>query len=180
MSKIDEMLKNEKVEWRKLGEVCDIKRGRVISKSYLEQHIGNYPVYSSQTRNDGEIGRINTYDFNGEYTTWTTDGAYAGTIFYRSGKFSITNICGLIQPKNRKDLLVKFITYWLQIKAKKYVKDGSGNPKLMSNVVSNIYIPIPSIETQEKIVEILSSINEYVPEKLIYKPQNKGLFLCTF
>ena len=26
----------------------------------------------------------------------------------------------------------------------------------------------------------LSSINEYVPEKLIYKPQNKGLFLCTF
>ena len=164
MSKIDEMLKNEKVEWRKLGEVCDIKRGRVISKSYLEQHIGNYPVYSSQTRNDGEIGRINTYDFNGEYTTWTTDGAYAGTIFYRSGKFSITNICGLIQPKNRKDLLVKFITYWLQIKAKKYVKDGSGNPKLMSNVVSNIYIPIPSIETQEKIVEILDKFTNYVTE----------------
>ena len=26
---------------------------------------------------------------------------------------------------------------------------------------------------------IMSSINDYVPEKLIYKPPNKGLFSCT-
>ena len=39
MSKIDELLKNEKVEWKKLGEVCEIKRGRVISKTYLEKHL---------------------------------------------------------------------------------------------------------------------------------------------
>ena len=34
MSKIDKLLKNEKVEWKKLGEVCKIKRGRVISKTH--------------------------------------------------------------------------------------------------------------------------------------------------
>ncbi|MDD7765217.1 MAG: restriction endonuclease subunit S [Peptoniphilaceae bacterium] len=164
MSKIDELLKNEKVEWKKLGEVCDIKRGRVISKTYLEQNTGEFPVYSSQTRNKGEIGRINTYDFDGEYATWTTDGAYAGTVFYRNGKFSITNICGLITPKDDKKLLVKFIVYWLQIEAKKHVKGGSGNPKLMSNVVESIKIPIPSIETQEKIVKILDKFTNYVTE----------------
>ncbi len=75
MSKIDELLKNEKVEWKKLGDVCEIKRGRVISKKYLKQNPGEYPVYSSQTRNNGEIGKIKTYDFDGEYATWTTDGA---------------------------------------------------------------------------------------------------------
>jgi hypothetical protein len=32
MNFIDELLKDEKVEWKKLGEVCEIKRGRVISK----------------------------------------------------------------------------------------------------------------------------------------------------
>ena len=164
MSKIDELLKNEEVEWKKLGEVCDIKRGRVISKEYLEQHKGEYPVYSSQTRNNGEIGRINTYDFDGEYATWTTDGAYAGTVFYRNGKFSITNICGLIIPKNSKKVLVKFIVYWLQIEAKKHVKGGSGNPKLMSNVMEKIEIPIPSIETQEKIVKTLDKFTNYVTE----------------
>ncbi|MEF3317859.1 restriction endonuclease subunit S [Peptoniphilus grossensis] len=164
MSKIDELLKNEKVEWKKLGEVCEIKRGRVISKTYLEQNSGDFPVYSSQTRNNGEIGRINTYDFDGEYATWTTDGAYAGTVFYRNGKFSITNICGLIKPNDSKRLLVKYIVYWLQIEANKHVKGGSGNPKLMSNVVANIKIPIPSLETQEKIVKILDKFTNYVIE----------------
>ena len=164
MSKIDELLKNEKIEWKKLGEVCNIKRGRVISKIYLEQHKGEFPVYSSQTRNNGEIGRISTYDFDGEFATWTTDGAYAGTVFYRNGKFSVTNICGLIEPKDSKNLLVKFIVYWLQIEAKKHVKGGSGNPKLMSNVVERIRIPIPSIETQEKIVKTLDKFTNYVTE----------------
>lgn len=164
MSKIDELLKNEKVEWKKLGDVCNIKRGRVISKIYLEEHKGEFPVYSSQTKNNGEIGRISTYDFDGEFATWTTDGAYAGTVFYRNGKFSVTNICGLIEPKDSKKLLVKFIVYWLQIEAKTHVKGGSGNPKLMSNVVERIKIPIPSLETQEKIVKILDKFTNYVTE----------------
>ena len=32
MNKIDELLKNEKVEWKKLGEVCEIKRGVRVTK----------------------------------------------------------------------------------------------------------------------------------------------------
>ena len=161
---MEKLLVGEKVEWKKLGEVCQIKRGRVISKHYLEMHQGEYPVYSSQTRDDGKIGSIDTYDFDGDYVTWTTDGAYAGTIFYRSGKFSITNICGLIFPKNKNKLNLKFVFYWLQITTKKYVKDGSGNPKLMSNVMGSIKIPIPSLETQEKIVKILDNFTNYVTE----------------
>lgn len=167
MNKIEKLIKEfclDGVEWKKLGEVCEIKRGRVISKQYLEIHQGEYPVYSSQTRDNGKIGSINTYDFDGEYVTWTTDGAYAGTIFYRSGKFSITNICGLIFPKDKNILNLKFVFYWLQITTKKYVKDGSGNPKLMSNVMGNITIPIPSIETQEKIVKILDGYTKYITE----------------
>ena len=167
MNKTEKLIKEfcpNKVEWNKLGEVCEIKRGRVISKKYLEIHQGEYPVYSSQTRDNGKIGSINTYDFDGEYITWTTDGAYAGTTFYRNGKFSITNICGLIFPKDKNILNLKFVFYWLQITTKKYVKDGSGNPKLMSNVMGNITIPIPSLETQEKIVKILDNFTKYVTE----------------
>ena len=35
MSKIDELLKNEKVEWKKLGEVCEIIRGVRVTKKDL-------------------------------------------------------------------------------------------------------------------------------------------------
>ncbi|MDG6897387.1 restriction endonuclease subunit S [Actinobacillus delphinicola] len=157
---LEELLQGETVEWKTLGEVCDIKRGRVISKKDLAENVGDYPVYSSQTMNNGEIGRINTYDLDGEYATWTTDGAYAGTVFYRYGKFSITNICGLLSPKNKDILLVKYLVYVLQGIAKNYVHSASGNPKLMSNVVSTILIPIPSLKTQQKIVDILDKLCE--------------------
>lgn len=70
-----------------------------MSKDFLKEHIGIYPVYSSQTENDGQLGAIDTFMYDGEYLTWTTDGANAGTVFYRTGKFSITNVCGLIDNK---------------------------------------------------------------------------------
>ena len=90
------------VEWKKLGEVSNLVRGKVISKDYIRQFGGEYPVYSSQTANNGILGCINSYMFNGDYLTWTTDGAYAGTIFRRNGKFNITNVCGLIDITNEK------------------------------------------------------------------------------
>ncbi|MDK4688580.1 hypothetical protein [Kingella negevensis] len=46
---IHKMLQGEKVEWHALEDVADLKRGRVLSKPYLEEHKGDYPVYSSQT-----------------------------------------------------------------------------------------------------------------------------------
>jgi type I restriction enzyme S subunit len=150
------------VEWKTLGEVCDIERGRVISKEDLKKNIGIYPVYSSQTTNNGEIGKINTFDFDGEFLTWTTDGANAGTVFYRNGKFSITNVCGLIKIDDTKILNYKFLYYWLSIEAKKHVYYGMGNPKLMSNQVNKIPIPLPPLPVQEEIVRILDKFTELI------------------
>ena len=153
------------VEWKELGnqEIAKLSRGKVMSKKFLEENKGNYPVYSSQTANNGEIGKITSFDFDGEYITWTTDGANAGTVFYRQGKFSITNVCGLIDIKSEK-LSTKFVYYYLTITAKKHVSSGMGNPKLMSNVMSKIKIPVPPLPVQEKIVEILDKFTDYVTE----------------
>ena len=38
------------VEFKSIGEICQINRGRVMSKDYLKDNAGEYPVYSSQTR----------------------------------------------------------------------------------------------------------------------------------
>ena len=93
---MEKLLDGVEVEWKALGDVTSLRRGRVMSKEYLADNAGDYPVYSSQTANNGEIGSIDTFDFDGEYISWTTDGANAGTVFYRKGKFSVTNVCGLI------------------------------------------------------------------------------------
>ena len=152
---LERLLDGAEVEWKKLGEVVELKRGRVLSKTFLQDNKGNYPVYSSQTALNGEIGRISTYDFNQEALTWTTDGANAGTVFYRKGKFSITNVCGLITIDDTNELNYKFLFYWLSVEAQKYVYAGMGNPKLMSNQVAKILIPLPPLSVQEEIVRIL-------------------------
>ncbi len=153
------------VEWKELGDknVAKLSRGKVMSKQFLEENKGEYPVYSSQTANNGEIGRISSFEYDGEYITWTTDGANAGTVFYRKGKFSITNVCGLVEI-NSAQLLTKFVYYYLTISTKKYVSSGMGNPKLMSNVMGKIKIPILPLEVQEKIVQILDKFTDYVTE----------------
>lgn len=166
MSKLQELIKElcpDGVEFKKLEEVCELSRGKVYSKTYINNNIGNYPVYSSQTANNGELGKISSYDYDGEYLTWTTDGAYAGTIFHRQGRFSITNVCGLITIKSNK-LLVRFLYYWLSIKAKEYVYQGMGNPKLMTNQMEIIEIPLPPLEIQNEIVRILDTFTSHTAE----------------
>lgn len=138
-----------------ISDICNISRGKVISKTDIMEQAGTYPVYSSQTENNGELGKIDSYMFDGEYVTWTTDGANAGTVFYRYGKFNITNVCGLLSVMDSSVLLEKYLFYFLQKNAGKYVNAGMGNPKLMSNVMASIKIDIPSLSEQKRIIAIL-------------------------
>lgn len=161
---LEKLLDGAEVEWKPLIKVASLTRGRVISKEYLADNLGDYPVYSSQTVNNGEIGKINSFDFDGEFVSWTTDGANAGTVFYRSGKFSITNVCGLIKIQNNLELNYKFLFYWLSIEAKNHVYSGMGNPKLMSHQMEKILIPIPPLPVQTEIVKILDALTALTSE----------------
>lgn len=145
----------------KVGDICKTGRGRVISKSYIEQNKGEYPVYSSQTFHDGVFGYINTYDFEGEMATWTTDGANAGTVFYRSGKFNCTNVCGTLTPISN-GINLKYLVYALNNVAKNYVSEASGNPKLMNNVMEEIKIPLPPLHIQEEIVKEIEGYQKVI------------------
>jgi type I restriction enzyme S subunit len=177
MSKLNELIEKlcpNGVKYNEISELCKVTRGRVISKEDIKENIGDYPVYSSQTENNGELGKISTYDYNGEYLTWTTDGAKAGSVFYRNGKFNITNVCGLLKVTNTK-ILAKFLYYILSIEAPKYVNKGMGNPKLMSNVMSKIKIPVPPLEIQSEIVDILDKFTDSLSKlKTLLKAELKA------
>lgn len=145
-------------EWEQVtvSDICKIGRGRVISKIEIEKNNGIYPVYSSQTMNDGVMGYLNSFDFDGEYVTWTTDGVYAGTIFYRTGRFNCTNICGTLIAKSG-NLNLKFLSFSLSIVAYKYVSHTLANPKLMNGVMATVPIMLPEIKEQQKIAAVLSA-----------------------
>ena len=158
LSVIEKLLDGVMVEWKSLGDIASLRRGRVMSKDYLLENAGDFPVFSSQTANNGVIGKIESFDFDGEFISWTTDGANAGTVFYRIGKFSITNVCGLIKINNESILNYKYLFYWLTIEAKKHVYSGMGNPKLMSHQVEKIPVPIPCPDNPKKSLAIQAEI----------------------
>ena len=149
------------VEYKTVEDVATITCGRVMSKDYVKENQRENPVYSPQAENGGELGCISTYDFDGEFLTWATDGANAGSVFYRNGKFSVTNVCGLIKV-SESVILTRFLYFFLSVEAKKYVNSEMGNLKLMSNVISKIKVPIPPLSVQRKIVRILDNFTELI------------------
>jgi type I restriction enzyme S subunit len=133
-----------------------------MSKDYLTENAGEFPVYSSQTANNGIFGRIRSYDYDFESITWTTDGANAGSVFYHDNeKFSITNVCGLLRVQSER-VSTKFLYYVLQMATKPYVSAGMGNPKLMSNVMATVKVPVPSLQEQNRVVSILDKFDKLV------------------
>ena len=118
-----------------------------------------YPVYSSQTKDNGLMGYYSDYLYE-DAITWTTDGANAGTVSFRTGKFYCTNVCGvLLSDKVKAD---KMIAEALNKVAKRYVS-YVGNPKLMNNVMSDIPIMIPQQEEErEKIGLYFSNLDNSI------------------
>lgn len=151
-----------------VGRLSNLGRGRVISSIEIAENEGEYPVYSSQTEDYGIMGYLNSYDFEGEYVTWTTDGANAGTVFYRDGKFNCTNVCGTIQPKNWEQIDLRFLPYYLNLGTKFSVRLDI-NPKLMNNMMAKIPLIIPPKSEQTSIANFLdrktAEIDELIADK---------------
>ena len=143
-------------EWnlKKVKYLFDIGRGRVISQEELMDN-GLYPVFSSQTQNNGCLGYINTFDFDCEQLTWTTDGANAGTVFIRSGKHNCTNVCGTLQPITKNSNL-KFSHYALQYATQFHKRPDTNGAKIMNNEMAEISFALPPEQEQFKIVEYLN------------------------
>jgi type I restriction enzyme S subunit len=129
-----------------------------MSHDDIANNPGDYPVYSSQTANDGVMGTIGTFDFDGSYLTWTTDGAKAGTVFARTGRFSCTNVCGTLKPRSQCDL--GFFEFVLNRATHWYVRHDI-NPKLMNEVMASIRVPVPPMDEQIRIGGLLRGIYDH-------------------
>ena len=168
----------------KVKDIYQITRGLVLAVSLVKEikdDIYIYPVYSSQTKNGGLVGYYKDYLYENAIT-WTTDGANAGDVNYRSGKFYCTNVCGVLL--NQKGFSNKCMAEIINSVTRNYVS-YVGNPKLMNGVMGDIIISVPpTIEEQQKIADCLSSLDELIEattQKVkALKEHKKGLMQRLF
>ncbi|WP_299325934.1 restriction endonuclease subunit S [uncultured Helicobacter sp.] len=155
------------MEYKELGElelnkILNLGRGKIISQNDLKNCPGEYPVYSSSATKNGEIGKYGRYMFDDERITWSIDGG--GKFFYRNNlKYSVTNVCGWIKVTNTNELNTKYLFYALisEWTKKKFDYTKKAHPSVIKK---EYQIPIPPLEIQQKIVEILDAFTELQAE----------------
>ena len=162
MSKLQELIQRlcpDGVEYKKLGEVAEVRRGvRVVKQELAES--GNIPVYQNSLKALGYYSDSNS----SAYTTFIIAAGAAGDIGFSDEPFWAADDCFVICPV--KDINDKYVYYCLQnnqIVLKSQVRKAS-IPRLSRTAVEKFLIPVPPLEVQEEIVRILDRFSDYAAE----------------
>ncbi|GAA9906178.1 restriction endonuclease subunit S [Helicobacter pylori] len=160
MHKIERLLHTlapKGVEFRKLGEVINILKGKQLNKELLLDY-GEYPVMNGGIHASGYWNEYNT-DY--PKIIISQGGASAGYVNYMTSKFWAGAHCYAIELNSEK-LNYKFLYYFLKNSQTILMKSqfGAGIPALNKADIETLTIPIPPLEIQQEIVKILDAFTE--------------------
>ena len=155
---------DKKVKYEKLGGV--------VLKNLFQQVDANY--ISSINCESGDIKLLpssNNYDWfaksesvddslinNGEVITLGR-ARYANIKYWNGSFISSNNIT--ITSSDVNKMLNKFLYYFLVMNNEKFYVSSSTYPKFDNDIFDQFLIPIPSLEIQTKIVNILDKLQDY-------------------
>ncbi len=144
------------VEFRKLGEVINILKGKQLNKELLLDY-GKYPVMNGGIYASGYWNEYNT-DY--PKIIISQGGASAGYVNYMTSKFWAGAHCYAIELNSEK-LNYKFLYYFLKNSQTILMKSqfGAGIPALNKADIETLTIPIPPLEIQQEIVKILDQFS---------------------
>lgn len=175
-----EEIQNCPVEWKDLGEVCELKNGYTPSKANKEfWENGTIPWFRLEDiRKNGRIlsnslqhvskaavkgGKVFTANSIIVSTTATIGEIALITVPFLCNQ-QITAV--MKKQKYEKDLDIKFLFYYLHILSSDMKKGISGGsfPIVSLSKMKSFKIPVPPREIQEKIVQTLDKMTEYATE----------------
>jgi type I restriction enzyme S subunit len=161
----------------RLGEVVEIYDNKRVplSENVRKNMKGIYPYCGA----NGIIDYINDYIFDGEYVLVAEDGGRYGkfenTAYIMNGKFWVNNHAHILQAKDGISIN-KFILYWfIYADISQYVA-GTTRQKLTLSVLKSIPLPLPPLEEQQKIAQILQSIDQRIEKEEKYKNALQNFF----
>lgn len=164
MSKLEQLINElcpNGVEFMKLGDFCEIKTGKGITKSDAALG-GTFPIISG---GQSPMGYYHISNRGANTVTISRVGAYAGFVSYIKEQFYLNDKCFSVIPIAEK-LSTSFLYYVLkgmECKIKELQSEG-GVPTINTTKVSNLEIPLPPLPVQEEIVRILDVFTDYTAE----------------
>jgi type I restriction enzyme S subunit len=163
MNKIEQMINElcpNGVEFKKLGEVCEIITGGEAPQNSVSKPDENnkYAIWA----NGQEIyGYTNKYKIDKDCCTISSIGANTGTVYFREAYFTPIIRLKVLVPKSN-NVISKYLFYFLS-SIKIYSKKSSV-PNMNSDDVRKLEIPLPPLPIQQEIVNILDKFTELEAE----------------
>ena len=141
-------------------EIYDYKRVPLSEMERVNRK-GIYPYCGA----NGILDYIDDYIYDGEYILLAEDGGsynkYEESSYIMTGKFWVNNHAHILQALKTKTRN-KFIMYLLNYMDLRSYIVGSTRVKLNQEDLKKIRINLPSLPEQQKITEILSTIDEVI------------------
>ncbi len=136
----------EEVEWRLLGEVARLKNG----KDWKNLQSGNVPVFGS----GGHMGKyVDTCSYNKPTVLIPRKGSISNLFYIDKPFWNVDTI--YYTEINSEFVIPKYFYYVLKNVDLESMATNPTRPSLTQSIIDKIPIPIPSIEEQKKIVEVL-------------------------
>ena len=171
-----------------IKEIFYVNKGIAkYTRLYGNRNRGEFPVYSASSQ--APLTHIDTYDFDGKYLTWATNG-FAGFMMILDEKFSINGDRGILIPKI-DNIDVDYIKFILEpilrcmAKGRKGDKGEDEFTKVYPSMVENVKIVIPvdelgdyDINSQQEIADKYRRIEEIKKAIILElkKLQNTSVF----
>lgn len=146
----------EGVTFVEIGDIAEIKAGQSISKIFIQQNQGDYPVVNSGKE---PLGFINTYNTENNEIGITSRGAGVGFVSWTEGKYYRGNLNYGLEIHDHKALSNRFL-YHVLLASKNDIDSlcvFSGIPALNASQLKRLKIPLPPLLIQERIVRILDN-----------------------
>lgn len=164
---------HEDVRWAKFVDVAEFRRGTAITEKETTE--GTVPVVANGPVPSYFHGEHNR---EGETVVVARSGAYAGYVSYWNQPIFLTDAFS-VHP-HPSAMTPKFVYHVLQNKQAQLhaMKKGAGVPHVRVKEMEQYDVPLPSLETQHRIVEILdkfdtltTSLSEGLPREIALRQQ---------
>lgn len=165
MSKLQELIKElcpDGVEFRKLGEVCEILDSKRQPIAKGKRIPGKYPYYGA----NGVQDYVDNYIFDGVFLLVGEDGSVINkdnspVLNWAVGKIWVNNHAHILAEKYCCNL--RYLYFILQVTNVSKIVRGMP-PKINQENLINIEIPLPPLEVQNEIVRILNAFTAHTAE----------------
>ena len=158
---------DDNVKWVRLGDIAEIGTGSSNTNEELEN--GKYPFFVRSQ----EVRYKNDYEFDETAIITSGDGVGVGKVFhYVEGKYALHQRAYRICIIDKR-VLPKYFFYYMKNAFLSYIKRNAVYASVTSvrkHMLENFPVPVPSLEEQQHIVDILDRFDTLINDPNIGIP----------